>query len=759
MFKKGVLFFISIFLLSMSWLVPSALAFSTFMSGSFALGQTDLNSFTPGVSGTALNYPSSISTDGKRFFVTDTANNRILIYKNIPTGNNQGADVVVGQNTFNTGSPGSLACGFNFINIPDIQYIEGAATSDGTHLFVADSNNNRVLIYNSIPTSNGACPNVVVGQNSLGTNSVATSSAGLNAPTRVFTNKNKLFVVDQINSRILIWNSIPASNGVKADVVLGKSSFTDNTGGVSQNLFDNPHAASTDGTHLFVADTENHRVLIYNSIPTTNGAKADVVLGQNDFVSNQTNPNGITANSVGYPEDVFSDGKKLVVSDQQNNRVLIWNSIPTNNNQAADIAVGQANFGSDPPNTTGINADGLNTPSGVTLINNQLFVADTLNHRVVMYQNILNSPLTEIDNVVGDGANGKSRMKGNAFANDDNYTISNVSYSVNGGPASNASFINTSPDESFTGYQFDFDQKTNNNIQDGFTVTVNATNSNSDVSDPIFYFQPFKANGPSDNVAVDTPLPTFDFSVNKQTQIMANNIEGYQIQVKQDAGEWMTYLDSIPPDFLKSRNISDKLRAVPDGDVANDNGTFENKDFIVQYSENSSRIQVHAKDSGTDFFAGGKELHGTLLWKATAIDKQGHYQETSPQTLRYGSTEKITHNDRFPLVVASITGVNSPLLSSQSETKLSFKTKSLRPKFFGITNALALVTMKLKEVGCTASVTHICDYTFKTNATLTSRFGINLPTLKNKTTYKVRITAQRDGDYVEIPEFEMNVKK
>jgi len=36
---------------------------------------------------------------------------------------------------------------------------------------------------------------------------------------------------------------------------------------------------------LFVADTQNHRVLIFNSIPTANGAAADLVLGQKSLTS------------------------------------------------------------------------------------------------------------------------------------------------------------------------------------------------------------------------------------------------------------------------------------------------------------------------------------------------------------------------------------------------------------------------------------------------------------------------------------------
>jgi len=36
---------------------------------------------------------------------------------------------------------------------------------------------------------------------------------------------------------------------------------------------------------LYVADTQNNRVLIYNSIPTANGAAADVVLGAPNFTT------------------------------------------------------------------------------------------------------------------------------------------------------------------------------------------------------------------------------------------------------------------------------------------------------------------------------------------------------------------------------------------------------------------------------------------------------------------------------------------
>jgi hypothetical protein len=53
----------------------------------------------------------------------------------------------------------------------------------------------------------------------------------------------------------------------------------------------------TDGNKLFVADILNQRVLIFNSIPTSNGASADVVVGQPNFTSNSS---GTTANTLNF---------------------------------------------------------------------------------------------------------------------------------------------------------------------------------------------------------------------------------------------------------------------------------------------------------------------------------------------------------------------------------------------------------------------------------------------------------------------------
>jgi hypothetical protein len=87
----------------------------------------------------------------------------------------------------------------------------------------------------------------------------------------------KFFVADRDNHRVLIFNSLPTSNAATADVVVGQTGFTTgftaaaNAGGaISAQGFDQPQHVSVaaNGT-MFVTDLMNHRVLIYNSVPQT----------------------------------------------------------------------------------------------------------------------------------------------------------------------------------------------------------------------------------------------------------------------------------------------------------------------------------------------------------------------------------------------------------------------------------------------------------------------------------------------------------
>ena len=165
------------------------------------------------------------------------------------------------------------------------------------------------------------------------------------------------------NNRVLMFNTgqIPAPDadvaalkpfnpycylcGYPAQNVLGQPNYSTTTAvsPVTAQTMLTATAVATDGHILAVADTDNNRVLIWNSIPTTVDAPANIVLGQPDFTTSQST-SVPTAQTLRGPQGVWIQNGKLFVADTQNFRVLIWNHIPTQNNQAADLELGQPNF-------------------------------------------------------------------------------------------------------------------------------------------------------------------------------------------------------------------------------------------------------------------------------------------------------------------------------------------------------------------------------------------------------------------------------
>ena len=129
-----------------------------------------------------------------------------------------------------------------------------------------------------------------------------------------------------------------------------------------------PEGLWSDGTRLVVADFDNNRVLIWNTIPTTNGAPADVVVGQPDFNSFDS-PEPPTAQSLNQPGAVASDGTRLYVADSRNNRILVFSPFPSSNNPTASIVLGQADFTHSDNNAGNAspNAQTLSFPFGMSI--------------------------------------------------------------------------------------------------------------------------------------------------------------------------------------------------------------------------------------------------------------------------------------------------------------------------------------------------------------------------------------------------------
>ena len=290
------------------------------------------------------------------------------VYAEVRTG--MEADVVVGQPNFTTTSTGISR---NKIDSP-----RGVVVV-GNKLIIAEQVNARVLIYNEIPRTNNAAADVVLGQTSFTAVSLGTSQTIMTDVFFVSSDGIRLVVTERLNNRILIWNAMPQTNTAPADVVVGQVNFNTAATGTGPSAISGPFGASTDGQRLFVADTENNRILIWNKIPTANNAPADLVLGQPDFV---TTTGAAGQSRTNRPFGVMFDGRQLFVIDRQNNRVLIWNGIPTTNGAPADFVIGQPNFTTSAP-AAGPNR--FNVPAHLYSDRNKLFVSDSTNRRVLVW--------------------------------------------------------------------------------------------------------------------------------------------------------------------------------------------------------------------------------------------------------------------------------------------------------------------------------------------------------------------------------------
>ena len=400
------------------------MAIATGLIGQTAFGNGNPNS--PSISAATLNSPiGGLASNGSTItYLADTSNNRILGFQTIPSPTALGtpANFEIGQTTGTDSNNGldftdnSPATGTNALSGPQnvaITTFDDAGNVNGLNhpmLIVADTNNNRVLVWYELPTTNVQA-DLVIGQQGYtagdpNQNAQAPSATTLSSPTSATVANDKLIVVDQNNNRILIWNQFKeavvakakaagagAFNTTPADVELGQTTLqtttTISTNGnpVSTTTFCGGSAAAAPANFCFTS-----------SAP-----------GIDQFIAGSTN-NFIL--EVNQPTGLWTDGFRLFVSDTSNNRVLIWNQIPTVNNQLPAFVVGQTAFAQ---NTASAGNQHMTAPTGVFSDGANLYVADSGNNRVLEFTGI---PILQ-NGPVATGLFGQSDFSHTAYNDDD----------------------------------------------------------------------------------------------------------------------------------------------------------------------------------------------------------------------------------------------------------------------------------------------------------------------------------------------------
>jgi len=329
---------------------------------------------------------------GATLYVPVLGENRVLGYSAFPTTDNQAGDFVLGQATL---ADGVAAVGADGLDQPS------DVDSDGTKLVASDHANNRVVVWNTAPSTTHVAADVVVGEPDFDTSTGGCEAARVKGPIDLTIASGRLIVADTNNNRVLIWNTIPTTNGAAADLVIGQADFThcagndDNQDSVSDlgptaRTVRNPIGVWSDGTRLIVADSANNRLLIWKTFPTSSFTPADVVLGQPSFTT--ANP-GLSATALASPQFIASNGNQLVVTDTNNNRVLVWDDVPTLSGRAPDHVIGQSTFlhgsanddNQDDATDATPSARTLKAPRGLLLTATSLWVSDQSNNRALVY--------------------------------------------------------------------------------------------------------------------------------------------------------------------------------------------------------------------------------------------------------------------------------------------------------------------------------------------------------------------------------------
>ena len=118
---------------------------------------------------------------------------------------------------------------------------------------------------------------------------------------------------------------------------------------------------------LYVADSANSRVQVFNSIPTTSNASADVSLTIGNVSAN--------------PTSIAAAGEKLLVYDENKSRVVFWNRVPTTSS-APDGVVGQVDLST--VDTTTDNQT-LGRGFGFTVSGTTLWIIDSERNRILKF--------------------------------------------------------------------------------------------------------------------------------------------------------------------------------------------------------------------------------------------------------------------------------------------------------------------------------------------------------------------------------------
>ncbi|TAJ78803.1 MAG: hypothetical protein EPO42_07290 [Gallionellaceae bacterium] len=248
-----------------------------------------------------FSFPFGVTTDGKNLYVADTGNNTIRQVV-IATGD---VTTLAGSGVLGSANGTGTAASFN-------QSL--GITTDGVNVYVADTENNQIrqiVIATGVVTT-------LAGSGGVGATNGIGAAASFNNPAGVTTDGTSVYVADSGNN--LIRQIDIATGNVTTLAGSGASWYNDvydtvNTSwtGVQAN-FNNPTGITTDGTNLYVTDSNNNevrKIVITTRVVTTLSGSG--IFGKVDGTGTEA--------SFSQPVGITTDGINLYTTDYQSNLI------------------------------------------------------------------------------------------------------------------------------------------------------------------------------------------------------------------------------------------------------------------------------------------------------------------------------------------------------------------------------------------------------------------------------------------------------
>ncbi len=282
------------------------------------------------VGAATLNVPTGIAAADGILAVADAWNHRVLIWHGYPRASNQPADVVLGQADFT----GALANrGADAPDASTLNWCYGVTIADG-RLFVADTGNRRLLMWSQVPERNGAPADLVLGQADFTCRDENAGQSigafGMRWPHAVVLAEGALMIADAGNNRVMVWRSAPSVNGAPCDFVLGQAGLAHQEYNAAAYYptaatVNMPYGLARLGDHLVVADTANSRLIGFDLNGLAMGTAAVRLTGQRHFSDKGDNRWAPPCrDSLCWPYGLAGCGSTLAVADSGNNRVMLW---------------------------------------------------------------------------------------------------------------------------------------------------------------------------------------------------------------------------------------------------------------------------------------------------------------------------------------------------------------------------------------------------------------------------------------------------